>query len=188
MWPGRYTAWMAKRKPSDDDLTVHRSDDFLAEQGIADPDEFRVKSHLCHEIQTIAERRGLMPADLARLAGEAEQDIERIVRSRHDGYEVWHLIRILTALGADVGIFVLPDSGHDRGVVSSETMGEAGEDSDPALAPPDVQGGVMRVAAEIVAVPESFPESTLARIRKIADSHPDIEVEIGGGWARNKLQ
>jgi hypothetical protein len=37
------------------------------------------------------------------------------------------------------------------------------------------------MAAEIVAMPESFPESTLARIRKIADSHPDIEVELGGG-------
>jgi hypothetical protein len=38
----------------DEDLTVHRGD-FLADQGIADPDEFRVKSHLCHEIAAIAE-------------------------------------------------------------------------------------------------------------------------------------
>jgi hypothetical protein len=45
---------MARRKPSDDDLTIHGGDDFLAEQGIADPNEFRVKSHLCHEIQTFA--------------------------------------------------------------------------------------------------------------------------------------
>jgi hypothetical protein len=127
VWPGRYTAWMARQKPSDDDLTIRGGDDFLAEQGIADPDEFRVKSHLCHEIQTISERRGLAPADLAKLAGEAERDIERILCSRHDGYEVWRLIKILTALGADVGIFVLPDSSHDRGVVSSETMGEVAE-------------------------------------------------------------
>jgi hypothetical protein len=29
---------------------------------------------------------------------------------------------VLTALGADVGITVFPDSGHDRGVVLSETV------------------------------------------------------------------
>jgi hypothetical protein len=39
----------------------------------------------------------------------------------------------------------------------------------------------MRV--EIVAAPESFPESVIERIREIADSHPEIEVQIGGGLA-----
>jgi hypothetical protein len=107
----------------DEDLTICGGDDFLAEQGIADPDEFRVKSHLCHEIATIAERRGLKSADVARLAGEAEHDLDRIMNHRHDGYELWRLIKVLTALGADVGIQVLPDSGHDRGIVLSETIG-----------------------------------------------------------------
>jgi hypothetical protein len=37
--------------------------------------------------------------------------------------------------------------------------------------------------ASIVAAPESFPESVIARIREIADSHPEIEHEIGGGLA-----
>ena len=37
--------------------------------------------------------------------------------------------------------------------------------------------------ASIVAAPESFPESVIARIRKIADGHPEIEHEIGGGLA-----
>ncbi|OKO73307.1 XRE family transcriptional regulator [Bradyrhizobium sp. AS23.2] len=106
----------------DEDLTISGGDDFLAEQGIADPAEFRVKSHLCHEIATIAERRGLTPADVAKLAGEAEQDLDRIMNHRHDGYEVWRLIKVLTALGADVGIHVLPDSGRDRGIVLSETI------------------------------------------------------------------
>lgn len=35
--------------------------------------------------------------------------------------------------------------------------------------------------AEIVTTPESFPKSVLERIREIADSHPEIEVEIAGG-------
>jgi len=37
--------------------------------------------------------------------------------------------------------------------------------------------------AEIIATPESFLESVLERIREIADSHPEIEVEIAGGLA-----
>lgn len=37
--------------------------------------------------------------------------------------------------------------------------------------------------ATVVATPDSFPDSVLARIREIAESHPDIEVEIGGGLA-----
>ncbi|MFT3940283.1 XRE family transcriptional regulator [Rhodopseudomonas sp.] len=122
---GRYTTWI-NTQPSDDDLTIHRSSgNFLADQGIADPDEFKVKSHLCHEISSTTERRGLTPAGLAELAGETEQDIERVLRSRHENSEVWRLIRILTALGADVGIYVIPGSGSDRGVVVSETVGEA---------------------------------------------------------------
>ena len=31
--------------------------------------------------------------------------------------------------------------------------------------------------------PTMFPESVIARIREIADSHPEIPVEIGGGLA-----
>jgi hypothetical protein len=54
----------------EDDLVIRSSGDFLADQGIADPDEFRVKSHLGHEIAIIAEQRGLATADVARLAGE----------------------------------------------------------------------------------------------------------------------
>jgi predicted XRE-type DNA-binding protein len=106
----------------DEDLTICGGDDFLADQGIADPDEFRVKSHLCHEIATIAEQRGLAAGDVAGLAGESEPDVERILRSKHDGYEVWRLIKVLTALGADVGITVFPDNGHGRGVVLPETV------------------------------------------------------------------
>lgn len=56
---------MSKEK-QDEDLAICGSNDFLADRGIADPDEFRVKSHLYHEIATITEQRGLAAADLAR--------------------------------------------------------------------------------------------------------------------------
>ncbi|MCK1442792.1 XRE family transcriptional regulator [Bradyrhizobium sp. 48] len=112
---------MSDEQP-DDDQVIRGSGNFFADQSIADFDEFRVKSHLCHEIATIAEQRGLTAAGVAELVGAPVEDVERILRSRHDGYEVWRLIKVLTALGADVGITVVPDSGHDRGVVLSETV------------------------------------------------------------------
>ncbi|MGY3582060.1 hypothetical protein ACVIGB_001017 [Bradyrhizobium sp. USDA 4341] len=34
---------------------------------------------------------------------------------------------------------------------------------------------------EIIAPPESFPESVLECVREFADRHPEIEVEIAGG-------
>lgn len=35
----------------------------------------------------------------------------------------------------------------------------------------------------IVATPEAFPESVLARIQEVADSHPEVEAATGGGLA-----
>jgi len=44
---------------------------------------------------------------------------------RHDGNEVWRLIKVLCALGADVGIYVNRDSGHDRGIVLVQSTDDA---------------------------------------------------------------
>jgi hypothetical protein len=113
-----------------EDLVIRGSGDFLADQGIADPDEFRVKSHLCHEIATIAERRGLTAADIGRLAGEAEQDAERMMKYPHDGYDVRRLIKLLSALGADVGIYINRTSGHERGIVLSQSLADVLDEVD----------------------------------------------------------
>jgi predicted XRE-type DNA-binding protein len=110
-----------------EELVIRGSGDFLADQRIEDPAEFRVKCHLCHEIATIVEKRGLAPHDVAVLAGETEQEIERILRSPHDDCEVWRLIKVLCALGADVGIFVNRDSGHETGVVLAQTIKSGGD-------------------------------------------------------------
>jgi hypothetical protein len=59
---------------------------------------------------------------VARIASESEQDVDRIMNHRHNGYEVWRLIKVLTALGADVGITVFPDGRRDRRVVLPETV------------------------------------------------------------------
>jgi hypothetical protein len=106
----------------DDDPVIRGSDDFLADQAIADPDEFRVKSHLCHEIATIAEQWGLTAAEIGLLSGEAEQDVERMMNYRHNGCEVWRLIKLPSALGADVSIYVNRESGNKKGIVLSQTI------------------------------------------------------------------
>jgi predicted XRE-type DNA-binding protein len=105
-----------------DDDTVHRgSGDFLRDQGIADPDEFRVKAHLCHEIATTIEGRRMTQEQVARLVGLAQSDVSRIVNSRCKDYSVWKLLKVLSALGADVLIAIKPGSGDEAGAILSYT-------------------------------------------------------------------
>jgi hypothetical protein len=113
-----------------EELVIRGRGDFLADQGIADPDEFRVKSHLCREIGTITERRGLTAADIGRLAGETEQDADRMMNYPQDGYDAWRLIKLLSALGADVGIYINRTSGHERGIVLSQSLADALDEVD----------------------------------------------------------
>ena len=93
----------ADERPQDtaEDMTICGGDDFLAERGIADPDEFRVKSHLCHEIASIVEARKLTQAAAAELTGQKQSDLSRIINHRHNDYSVWRLMKMLSALGAD---------------------------------------------------------------------------------------
>lgn len=120
----------------EDDTTVHRgSGDFLADQGIKDPDEFRVKSHLCHTIASIMEARDLTQQQVADLAGHKQADISRIVNSRHAEYSVWRLMKILSALGADIGIMINVDSGNEQGVILSQTLEAAEEAIAPRMGP-----------------------------------------------------
>jgi hypothetical protein len=66
----------------------------------------------------------------------------------------------------------------DQMTVEPQVTDDVNQDGTPADKLPDEPKGV-----EIVAAPESFPESVLERIRETGDSHPEIEVEVGGGLA-----
>lgn len=105
-----------------EDLTICGGDDFLAEQGIADPDEFRVKSHLCHEIASIVEARKLTQAAAADITGQKQSDLSRIINHRHDDYSVWRLMKMLSTLGADVLITVNPSGTYDKGIIHSRNV------------------------------------------------------------------
>jgi predicted XRE-type DNA-binding protein len=114
----------------DEDLTVHRgSGDFLADRGIKDPDEFRVMAHLCREIATIIESRDLTQEQAALVTGLKQPDISRIVNSRFQDLSVWKLLKVLSALGADVMIAVHPNGGEERGIIASQTVEAAPEET-----------------------------------------------------------
>lgn len=116
----------ADERPQDvaEDLTICGGDDFLAEQGIADPDEFRVKSHLCHEIASIVEARKLTQAAAAEITGQKQADLSRIVNHRHNEYSVWRLMKMLSALGADVLITVNPSGAFEKGIIYSKNVND----------------------------------------------------------------
>jgi predicted XRE-type DNA-binding protein len=120
----------------DEDLKVHRgSGDFLADQGIEDPEEFRVLAHLCNEIGTIIERRELTQEQAAALTGQSQPDISRIVNGHLDEISVWRLLKVLSALGADVMIAVNPDGQEERGIIAAVTLDAPEESVAPAMSP-----------------------------------------------------
>jgi predicted XRE-type DNA-binding protein len=120
----------------DEDLTVHRgSGDFLADRGIEDTEEFRVKAHLCHEIATILESRQLTQEQAAAVTGQKQSDLSRIVNSRFDDYSVWRLLKVLSALGADVLIAVNPNGQEEHGIIMSRTLEAPDETVAPGMSP-----------------------------------------------------
>ena len=119
--------------PVDEDEVVHHgSGNFLADQGIEDTEEFRVKAHLCHEIASILESRGLTQEQAAKITGQKQSDISRVINSRFDDYSVWRLIKMLSTLGADVLIAVSPDA---QGLIMSQTVGGPDQKDQQEYAP-----------------------------------------------------
>lgn len=104
------------------DDVIHRgSGDFLADQGMADPDEFRVKAHLCNEIASVIAGRGLSDDEVADATGLEPADVSRIVNSRFEGYSVWRLMKVLAALGSDIVIGIMPAT-DAPGVITTRAL------------------------------------------------------------------
>lgn len=118
----RRPARTARPEPSEKAMPVHRgSGDFLKDQGISDPDEFRVKAHLCNEIAKRVQVRGFSQSDAASMLDMAQSDISRIVNSRFDDYSVWRLMKVLAKLGSDIVITVHPE-GDEPGIIAARVI------------------------------------------------------------------
>ncbi len=48
----------------------------------------------------------------------------RVVAGRHDGHDLWRLMTMLAALGADI-LITVADSGHERGTILGRPGGGA---------------------------------------------------------------
>lgn len=121
--------YAARRKLfEDDDTTIRGSDDFLASQGIADPEEFRVKTHLCNVIALVIEDRGLTEEQAAEIAGQTPSDIARIVNSRFGDYSVWRLMKVAAALGGNILIVINPAGDGEPGIIMSQSVDASDDD------------------------------------------------------------
>jgi hypothetical protein len=100
-----------------EDLTICGGDDFLVDQGIADPAEFRVKSHLFPRDRH--HRRAARPDPGRR--GSARRRTGAGSRSDHEP-PARRLRGVAADQGIDVVIPILPDGGRERGVVLPETV------------------------------------------------------------------
>lgn len=110
------------RAPAEEAMPIHRgSGDFVKDQGISDPDEFRVKAHLCHEIAKRTAGRALSQSDAAVMMDMAQADVSRIVNSRFEDYSVWRLMKALAKLGSDVVITVHPE-GDEPGIIAARIL------------------------------------------------------------------
>lgn len=119
----------AQRNPTDEAIPVHRgSGDFLKDQGISDPDEFRVKAHLCNEISRRVDARGLSQSDAAAMLDMAQADVSRIVNSRFDDYSVWRLMKALAKLGSDI-VITVHAAGDEPGIIAARVIEPEPDDS-----------------------------------------------------------
>jgi predicted XRE-type DNA-binding protein len=107
---------------ADEPMEIHRgSGDFLKDQGVADPEEFRVKALLANEIALIVTSRGYSQEEAAKLVGLAQPDVSRIVNGRVTDYSVWRLMKALSSLGSDILVAVHP-ARDEPGIIMAQAV------------------------------------------------------------------
>ena len=106
----------------EDNSTIHRgSGNFLADQGVPNPDEFRVQALLGNRIALILEDR-----KQTAIAGIDEAALGHIVAGRSYRVDVWTLMKALLALGCDIDVGVSqPKEGVGVALVSVDDDDQA---------------------------------------------------------------
>jgi predicted XRE-type DNA-binding protein len=102
----------------DDDsvVKVRIVDNFLASQGYKNPEEMRAKFLLSTHIENVIVERGLSQAAAANIAGVAQSDISRIINAKLDGFSLWKLGQIASALGVQTELHVRLPSGETESI------------------------------------------------------------------------
>jgi predicted XRE-type DNA-binding protein len=100
----------ARRVPPGDEneAITASSGNVFAELELPDADELAAKADLARAIREIIESRGLCQREAAPLVGVSQPDLSNLYRRRLEGFSIERLSRMLTALGQDVRIVVVP--------------------------------------------------------------------------------
>lgn len=90
-----------------DDVEIERgSGNVFADLGLPDADAHLLKAELVTRIDEIIRQRGLKQVEAAKLLGLSQPDVSRLLRGNFREYSMERLLRLLTALGRDVGIVI----------------------------------------------------------------------------------
>jgi predicted XRE-type DNA-binding protein len=102
------------------------SGNFLADEGVADADDFRLRTMLCGHLATIIEHSSWTRALAAERIGMTQSDISRIVNGRFDDYSISRLLKAITSLGCGVYV-ILGQPSDDPGFIHVEIAAEENE-------------------------------------------------------------
>ena len=97
---------MAKRREAGDNSVTESSGNVFADLGFPEPEEELTKAQLASHIREILRRRRLTQAAAAELMGIDQPKVSALVNGRLANFSSARLMRLLTALGHDVGIAV----------------------------------------------------------------------------------
>jgi predicted XRE-type DNA-binding protein len=106
---------MAKTKS--DDRVVRGSGNVFADLGFRNSEEMLAKAQLVDAVRSIIGSRGLTQHRAATIVGLTQPKISSLLRGDTTGFSCDRLLRILTLLGQDVQIAIVPAKDRSRGLI-----------------------------------------------------------------------
>ena len=104
------------RRPNDDSVTIG-SGNVYADIGLRNADETLAKAQLVDAIRAIIRERRLTQQSAAAAVGLTQPKISNLLRGEMKGFSCDRLMRILTLLGQDVRISIVPSKNRQRGLI-----------------------------------------------------------------------
>jgi predicted XRE-type DNA-binding protein len=99
---------MARTKRAREDSVTVGSGNVYADLGFRNADEMLAKAQLVDAIRSVVKSRKLTQQKAAALVGIAQPKISELLRGNTKGFSCDRLMRILTLLGQDITITVVP--------------------------------------------------------------------------------
>ncbi len=104
-------------KPKGDDRVVLGSGNVFADLGFRNSEEMLAKAQLVDAVRSIIGKRGLTQHRAAAIVGLTQPKISGLLRGDTTGFSCDRLLRILTLLGQDVQITIVPAKDRSHGLI-----------------------------------------------------------------------